>query len=349
MMVFATLFNWFYLPQGIALYRSLERTCKSDFVLYVLCIDEYVATVLAELNFSKLRLVHLKEIENDRLKAAQATRTIGEFCWTCTTPLLLHVQDIHGPGSIVSYIDADLCFYSDPEAVIDELGSRSILIHEHDFAPEHADLRRSSGRFNVGLVAVRNDREGRTCLETWRDQCLDECVFDPAAGKCGDQNYLDDWPALYPSLGISANPGIGLAPWNISKYRLESSSSAVIVDGRKVVFYHFHSLRLLRPRFGVKPVVMAGGAYVFSDQIIKLFYQPYARDLWRAVANINRIHEKKGVKRDYEMEFPTLPHEYQKLLNDQLLFCFGERAIPSRYRVQLMEWLYGIDADKSHL
>jgi hypothetical protein len=99
-MIFCTLlFNWAFLPQGIALYRSLERTCKSDFVLYVLCMDSFTFDVLAELNFAHLRMIPLQEIEDEALNAARANRTIAEFCWTCTTPLLLYLQKAYGAKS----------------------------------------------------------------------------------------------------------------------------------------------------------------------------------------------------------------------------------------------------------
>ena len=348
-MIFCTLFNWAYLPQGIALYRSLERCCRSGFVLYVLCIDGFTHGALENLKLPHLRCIPLRQIESEALRAARNTRTIGEFCWTCTTTLLIYLQDLCGPDAVITYVDADLSFFSDPGVVLDELGPSSILIHEHSFAPEYEGLQQAAGRFNVGLVAVRNDQDGRACLERWREQVFHECVFDPAAGKCGDQHYLDEWPQLYPRLVISSNPGVGLAPWNISKYRLARNKNGVTVDGRAAIFYHFHSLRLLRPRLGVRPTVMASGAYNIGDDAVELFYRPYASDLWTAVRHLDRTKEIQNLGHDFMKEFATLPHEYAKLKNGHLYFSFGAIHIPSKHNAQLMSWLYGIDADKSHL
>jgi hypothetical protein len=128
----------------------------------------------------------------------------------------------------------------------------------------------------VGVIAVRNDKEGHACLEKWRDQCLRECIFDLAAGKCGDQNYLEEWPELYPGLVVSSNAGIGLAPWNITKHELRSKRGNMMIDDHPVVFYHYHSLRLLRPRLGIKPLVMANGNYAISDKIAcKLYHENF--------------------------------------------------------------------------
>src|SRR5882757_1103492 len=172
-MIFCTLFNWLYLPQGIALYHSLSRTVSGEFALYVLCMDDFTFGALRALDLPRLRPIPLAEIETDALRAVRGKRTIGEYCWTCTTPLLKYVIAQQPPDAVVSYIDADLSFFSDPAVVLAEMGTGSIYVHEHGFAPEHAELQMVSGRFNVGLVCFRNNQEGLACLEKWSAQCLD--------------------------------------------------------------------------------------------------------------------------------------------------------------------------------
>jgi hypothetical protein len=322
--IFCTLFNRLYLPQGIALYRSLERTAGDGFILYALCMDEFSADALLKFNFPHLRIVHLRDIEDDALRAVRPHRSVGEYCWTCTTPLLLHVQDRHPLGTVVTYVDADILFFSDPSAILAELGNRSIFIHEHDFAPHHAHLLPAAGRFNVGVVAFRNDDEGRRCLVRWRAQCLDECVMDPSAGKCGDQNYLDEWPKLYPGLVISKNPGIGLAPWNVEKHRVHRKNNAITVDERPVVFYHYHSLRILKPRLGVKAIVMAVGEYFFDDAVLCAFYRPYARALWRAVSDLRRAGY--SIVEDLQ----TIEDYYSRITYRQVLISIFGAFVPLR-------------------
>ena len=342
-MIFCTLFNWAYLPQGLALYRSLDRATAGNFILYVLCMDDFTSAVLRRFRLANVRVIQLVEIEDDTLRALRASRSIGEYCWTCTTPLVIHVQALHPPGTVVTYVDADLWFNSDPGAVLDEMGEGSIYVHEHDFAPEHADLVKVSGRFNVGLASFRNDEEGRACLERWKAQCIDECVMDPGAGKCGDQNYLDEWPALYPGLVISTNPGVGLAPWNVTKHSIGNNRNGPTVDGRAVVFYHYHSLSMLRPRIGFKPVVMAFGNYFFDPDVAHTIYGPYVRELWRASRRLN--------KAGYTIipSAATLPNVYTRVRNRQLMFQFGGYTLPVARNARLLAMLYGIDADREML
>jgi hypothetical protein len=336
-MIFCTLFNWRYLPQGIALYRSLERATGGKFTLHILCIDDFTAAALRSLDLPNARLILMSEIEDDTLRALRDKRSIGEFCWTCTTPLLLRVLAQQPPDTIVAYVDADLWFKSDPHAVLDEMGKGSIFVHEHDFAAEHVALAANSGRFNVGLVGFRNNAEGRACLERWKAQCIDECVMDPAAGKCGDQNYLDEWPNRYSGLVISTNPGVGLAPWNVTKHQITRGDDGLLVDGRSVIFYHFHSLAMLQPRLGFRPVVMAHG-YIFDQSLISTIYAPYISELWR----VSRMLRKLGY--GIEKAVPTLPRVCERARNREIMLQIGGYSLPVERNSKMLEMLYGIDS-----
>jgi len=327
--IFCTLFNQAYLPQGIVLYRSLERTAKDGFLLYVLCMDRQTAAVLERLDFPSLRIIPLEDIETEEMRAFKAQRSIGEYCWTCTTPLLLHVLDRCDRGAVVTYVDADIAFFSDPSTIMKELGSGSIYIHEHDFAPRYVALEAVSGRFNVGVSAFRNNAEGRACLDLWKSQCFDECVMNFDAGKCGDQNYLDEWPKLYPSLVISTNPGVGLGPWNIESRKIDESGSHITIGGRAAVFYHYHSLKLLKPDWGIKPIWMSGW-FEIPATAKSAFYYPYARELWRAVAAI----ERNGLQIRETMSI--VPDKIEDMPFQQTVLSVGKMIVPSF----LSGWLF---------
>jgi hypothetical protein len=341
-MIFCTLFNWRYVPQGVALYRSLDRATGGNFTLHILCIDDFALGALRALKLPNARLIPMAEIEDDVLRALRDQRSVGEFCWTCTTPLLLHVLRKQPPDAVVTYVDADLWFDADPRAVLEEMGQGSIYVHEHDFAPDHQSLEASTGRFNVGLISFRNNIEGLACLERWKSQCIEECVMDPAAGKCGDQYYLDEWPERYPGLVISKNPGVGLAPWNVGKRRIATKGGHFFVDERPMIFYHFHSLSMLRPRFGVWPMVMASG-YTIDSTIADVLYAPYARELRRAARKI------KSRRMGIEHALPTLPNVYGGARNQDIILQCGVYSSKTRHNPGVLEMLYGIDAKREIL
>src|SRR5207248_4278570 len=137
------------------------------------------------------------------------------FCWTCTPALASWMVRTSTENDIVVYLDSDLLFFGNPRTLLEELDdTAAILIHEHRFSPDRTAWLTTSGRFNVGFVAFRVGDEARACVTRWRAQTIACCESNPEKGLCGDQAYLNEWPALYPNLRIMQNLGGGVAPWN---------------------------------------------------------------------------------------------------------------------------------------
>lgn len=276
--LFGTLFYANYLTRALALYRSLEATFVQPFTLLALCMDEASERIVRALALPHLLCVPIGELERHypALARVKAARSIGEYSWTCTPALMRFMSAQVGAGEAVAYLDADLMFFADPQALFDEWEDNEILIHEHRYAPRHGHMTATSGIFNVGLVAIRNTPQGSKCLERWHEQCIELCVLDGTRGLCGDQGYLDEWPALYDRLTITRHKGAGLAPWNIERYALSSEGRTICVDGVPLIFYHFHDFRLLREGFG-RALVIPSLGYDFTAQQLQLIYRPYVR------------------------------------------------------------------------
>ena len=274
---FCTLFDRHYATRGIALYRSLEKYCRADFTFTILCMDVQTRDFLAKVALPRARLVLPQELGDAELLRVQPVRPRREFCWTCPPSLMLSLMNQLPPDDIVTYVDADLGFFSDPQPVFDELGDRDIAIHGHRFSPAYEKSAATSGIFNVGLIAVRNAPQGRACLERWRLQCLEKCELDPDNGYCGDQKYLDEWPSLYSRLVVLQHPGVCLAPWNIENHAVDRKNGQVVVDGKPLIFYHYHSLVPLTMNVLGRCAVVPARGYTLSATARRLIYRPYAR------------------------------------------------------------------------
>ncbi|MCX6031988.1 MAG: glycosyl transferase [Chloroflexi bacterium] len=287
---FCTYFDRNYLTRGLALYHSLVRYCQKPFTLWVLCFDNETYDVLARLDLPGVRLISQQEFEagDEALVRTKDERSRVEYYWTCTPSLPLYILRHHPQVEIVTYLDADLYFYSDPQPIYDELSAGSILIIEHRYAPEHAHHAATSGVYNVGVMAFRRDEHGLACLEWWRERCLEWCYMRMEDGKFGDQKYLDDWPERFPGVVVLKHKGAGLAPWNVSRYRLAFADSTVSVDGQPLIFYHFHGYKLISGNI-FEPVWY--GYRITLDQI-RCFYLPYSRALRSAglLAHIPGTH-----------------------------------------------------------
>lgn len=241
---FCTLFDSNYLLKGVAMLRSLFTYCPEAHV-HLLCMDEQTREIITALNFPAVTCISLAEIEDAALLEAKKDRSVAEYCWTLS-PVLPSYVLANNPGiSMLTYVDADLLFYSPLQPLFDEIGDASIAIIEHRFTPrlQHLEV---NGRFCVEWVSFRRDEQGMACLARWREQCVEWCYYRLEDERMGDQKYLDAWPARYSSTHILQHPGAGIAPWNYAQYKFGVLADGTpSVEGMPVIFYHFHQFQLL--------------------------------------------------------------------------------------------------------
>lgn len=241
---FCTLFDSNYLLKGFAMLRTLRANCIGARV-YVLCMDELVHQLLTQLALPNVVCLSLSAVEDDALLAVKAGRNRAEYCWTLSPCLPWYLLEHYPEIDLITYLDADLYFYSDVQPLFDEIGDASIAIIEHRFVPELQHLN-SRGNFCVEWVSFRRDDEGLACLRRWREQCIEWCFYRLEENRMGDQKYLDEWPERYRSLCILQHPGAGIAPWNYARYVFgRDAQGAITVDGVPLIFYHFHQFQLL--------------------------------------------------------------------------------------------------------
>ena len=285
---FVTLFDKNFLPSGICLYQSLNKTHK-NFILWVLCMDDEVWVQLNSLSFDNVRLIKLSEIETDELLVVKKERTRVEYCWTLTpfTPKIVFERE---PSiDCVTYIDADLYFFDSTTKIFDEFEKSNghVLITEHGYASQY-DKSEKSGIYCVQFMIFRNTPEALKVLSWWQEKCIEWCFNRCEDGKCGDQKYLDDWPQRFGGvIHVLTNLPLTLAPWNLVRF------FGQINQNYRPTFFHFHGLRIIsnntiRLYFGYK-IPKSGMTY----------YREYTEMLINVMADIkNRFGS-----------FPTLPEE----------------------------------------
>lgn len=241
---FCTLFDSNYLLKGVAMLRTLKQYC-SDAHVYVLCMDGLTREILTQMDLPHVTCLSLYEVEDEELLAVKPGRSVAEYCWTLSPCLPWYLLQNYPDIDFITYLDADLYFYSPLQPLFDEIGDTSIVIIEHRFPPELKHLE-ENGRFCVEWVGFRRDEQGLTCLARWREQCIEWCFHRLEEDRMGDQKYLDQWPGRYSGLHILQHPGAGVAPWNYSQYRFDQNEQGTVtVDGAPLVFYHFHQFQLL--------------------------------------------------------------------------------------------------------
>lgn len=240
---FCTYFDIKYVPNGLALYRSLVRHA-APFRLWVLCFDDLTYKTLQSLKLDEVVPISLKDFEagDEELLQAKANRSRIEYYFTCTPSLPLYILKNCPEVDLITYVDADLFFFSDLSPIYEELGNNSILIIGHRFPP-HKKSAEVNGVYNVGFLSFRNDDVGIKCLRWWRNRCLEWCYDRIEEGRCADQKYLDDWPIRFPRVVVLKYKGAGVAPWNVENYSFHIKNGRIVVDSLPLIFFHFHKLR----------------------------------------------------------------------------------------------------------
>jgi hypothetical protein len=274
---YCTYFDRNYLVRGLTLYASLVRHA-SPFALWVLCFDDPTYDILSRLDLPNLRPISLQAFEcgDEALLAAKPDRNQVEYYFTCTPSWLLYLLDHFPALRLLTYLDADLFFYSDPQPIYEEMGDQSVLLVGHRF-PKELRHREEYGIYNVGFLAFRNDSFAKECLHWWRERCLEWCHDRVEHGRFADQKYLDDWPVRFRRVLALQHKGAGLAPWNVHNHSLVVRNGRVLVDCEPLVFFHFHNFKQLGRRL-YDPGLARYRAQ--ADSVLKRYvYTPYIEGL----------------------------------------------------------------------
>jgi hypothetical protein len=201
-------------------------------------MDSDTEELLTSMQLSNLRVVPLRNVENEQLLSVKRGRTEGEYCWTLAPFSVSAVFNLDSAVRRVTYLDSDVYFFNDPRILLRELvhAGKDVLITEHAYDPVY-DQSASCGRFCVQFVTFNNSLEGLRVLKWWQDRCLEWCFNRIEDGKFGDQKYLDSWPELFTNeVHILQSRDETLAPWNVK---------SLLRPNQLPVMYHFHGLRFI--------------------------------------------------------------------------------------------------------
>lgn len=111
--------------------------------------------------------------------------------------------------------------------------------------------------------------------------CLAWCRDVLDGDRFADQKYLDQFPARFERVQALDHPGANLAPWNLDRHQLTCDAEGrLLVDGRPLIFFHFHGLRQVLP-FLWKVTHRDYGAPL--DRTMRtVLYRPYVAALKKA-------------------------------------------------------------------
>lgn len=274
--ILCTLYNSLYLDKGLVLYDSLCE-CAKDFKLYVLCMDEKCYEVLTDLKQEHHIPVRLSDFEegDEELLTAKANRSMGEYCWTCSSSFIKYVLQ-HFNEDSCTYIDADMYFYNDPQLLVDEMlkADKSVMVVPHWFHSGNENIAKTVGLYCVEFNTFLNSKEGLEVLEYWRKRCLNCCSNIGDGIHWGDQKYLEELVDKFDCVHVCENRGAGLAPWNFILYKNSNKEGHIKYNDTDIplFFVHFQGVSYLtssKVAIGVKK------QEVSDMDLIKTIYSCY--------------------------------------------------------------------------
>lgn len=313
MRAYCTYFDSGYLSRGLAMIESL-RSVGEDGMVVVLALDDAAADGLRERGGAGLMIIRPGDLEAayPQLLDVRDSRSRMEYMFTLTPWLTLHAMTLAPSAEWVTYLDADLWFFSPVDVVFAELEGASVGIVPHRF-PADQVWREKYGRYNVGWVSFRADAAGRACLAWWAQSCLEWCYDRPEPGRFADQYYLNDFATVADAVQVISDPGVNTAPWNLAGHTVSSDPDGKpLVDGRPLVFFHFHGVSREGRRFRFKHATYRVRT---TSTIRDTIYRPYVSRL----AQLDGAAEATG--RDRHRAGATMMGR----LRSRLLTWWGDR------------------------
>lgn len=275
----------------------MREHCQ-PFRLWVLCMSDECHRQLSALGLPGIEVLKLENLESydADLAATSSTRSMIEYYFTCTPALMTWLMKTQREIETLTYVDADLYFFASPNFLFKEFEGSSILIVPHRFSERNRHLLKW-GVYNVGWVSFRRDEAGLACLSWWRRSCLEWCHDFVDGDRFADQRYLDVFPSRFAGVQICGHPGINLAPWNLDNYVLsEGLYGEALVDGKPVIFFHFHRFRRIAS-FLWRTSHYEYGARL-DRRVRRLLYARYLRDIIHAEGMVSTTKRSSPLRRD---------------------------------------------------
>ena len=244
----------------------------------MMCMDDECFKYLESNPKKNVVPIHYNKMEKyfPELLIAKKNRNRIEYFFTCSPAVCNYVIQSFSSIESITYLDADLYFFSSPKVIFDEIKNKSIAIIEHKF--NWITKRQIKyGKFNVGWITFKNDNEGLKCINQWMKDCIDWCYQKVEKNRFGDQKYLEKWPSQYKNLHIINNKGANVAIWNIGKYNLSKKGDQIYINEEKLVFYHFANLNQISSscfRTNLSRVLVRLKGILEND-----IYRPYGKKL----------------------------------------------------------------------
>ncbi len=288
--VYVTFLDMVYVPKLLVTLESLQQVSPQAMV-YVHCFDDESYQILRQFPQKNMILVHYKDFETPALMATKKDKKrFYEYYWAYKPELILQTM-AKTNAEIVTYIDCDFYFFSDPEILFQDMGDVDVLIQPNNFSQPEAKQFLPVGYYCSCFEAFRNNPNGKKVLRWWLEQCTKWCFSEFEDGKFADQKYLDDWRTRFSNVREITHIGANVAPWNVQKYSVTLNNGQPMVNNVPILYYHYHSFRMNTETFEYIVTGDRENHYQIFQEAVDILYPPYAQALKKTLQILKKIPE----------------------------------------------------------
>lgn len=243
--------NYYYLDRAKVLATSLKRH-NPDYTFWLLLTDYpddvYSHDWSAE-PFDKVFWSTDLPVQN--VNQWMFKHDVVELCTAVKGPFLEYLL-AQGCEKVI-YLDPDIAVFDSLGSIEKLLDTYSIVLTPHQLEPESKhevfaiqdnELCSSlHGVFNLGFVAVKNNKQGNQFATWWSDRLQAFCFDEKDKGIFVDQKLCDLAPCYFSELYILRDYGCNVASWNLGHRKIKiTDEGTILVKNDTLKFYHFTKL-----------------------------------------------------------------------------------------------------------
>ncbi len=134
---FCTYFNSGYLDRALVLRSNPCADTWTPFTLEVLCFDEAAYDFLTGILSRRFAANACRLLKSgNRISRRSNPLDHAPSIFSPALPPGLTMCERHKDMDVLTYLDADLCFFGSPESVFEAFTDKDVLITEHEFASD---------------------------------------------------------------------------------------------------------------------------------------------------------------------------------------------------------------------
>lgn len=226
----------------IGLAQVLEKSIKtynSDINFYIVVADEFTSE--KEIGALPANVIIAKDhldISSEQWYQMAFKYDLTEFCTSIKASCFKFFFKTFEQASCI-YFDPDILVFNSLANIFKKLETYSIILTPHittieeNYREQNESRLLYSGAFNLGFLALKNDKSTAQLLNWWEIRLKDKCFQSRMESLFTDQRWMDLLPSYFPTqLLISSDIGLNMAPWNFHEREVFEKDGSYFVNNR---------------------------------------------------------------------------------------------------------------------